>query len=105
MNNLEKIKKSDNKTPLLLCAIFIIITGGINLFGYFNLPDQIATQISMTGEHVNRMSTSLYLSLVFALVVVFSVLSLNVEKEKKIKWLSVDAVIVVANMVMIIIQL
>ena len=104
-NKIDKIKKTGNKPPFIISAVLIIITAGINLYGFLNLPDEIATQISMSGGKVNRMSTPLYLIIVTIAVLVISVLYTKVEREQKIKWLLVDIVVVVANIVMIVTRL
>ena len=101
----DLLKKIKNNRTLIISLIYIVITGGINLYAYFNLPDRMATQISLSGEKVNTMPTPLYLSGVFVAVLVISTIYLKVEKERKIKLLLVDSLIVVANIVMIVIQL
>ena len=89
----------------VLCTIYILITGGINLYGYFNLPKEIATQFSLTGGAVNRMPTPIYLIIVFILVLLMSIFCLTKGQEQKLKYLLVNAIIVIANVVMIVSQL
>lgn len=98
-------KKSGNKLSIGLSAAFIIITAGINIFGYFNLPEKISTQISTSGKSSNTMSTPLYLVVSFLAVVLLSFLFFKSENEQKIKWLVTNIIIVIANIVMIAVQL
>jgi uncharacterized membrane protein len=98
----------DKKKPnifLILSSIYMIITGAINIYGYFNLPEVIATQFSLTGRQVNTMKTPIYLLGSFAIVVILSVLCIKKEKEQQIKYLLISSFIVIVNIVMIITQL
>ena len=81
MQNLEGLKKSNNKLSFILSIIFVLFTCGINIYGYFNLPKQIATQISFTGEKVNKMATPIYLIVAFAMVVLITIFYLKSAKE------------------------
>jgi len=102
MNNiLKKIKKIGYKQSKRIGAVIILITAGVNLYGYFNLPDEIATQFSLTGGKANRMPTPLYLTLAFIIVLLISVLYIKSEKEQKIKLLVTDIVVCIANIAMI----
>jgi uncharacterized membrane protein len=105
MNNIiNRIKNSGNKPILAICTALMIITAGINLYGYFHLPDKIATQIGFNGEYQNQISTQLYLVIVLIVVIFISVLTVRSEKENQHKWLFTDILIGIANIVMIILQ-
>ena len=93
------------KVQSMISAIFILITGGINLFGYFNLPDKIAAHFNLTGEKSNYISTPIYLILSFLAVLLVSGIYLKSEDEKKLKMLFVGVAVVIANIVMIVVQL
>jgi len=89
----------------IINILYVIVTGAFNLYGYFHLPEQIATQISFSGGSVNYMSKAIYLSLSFVIVAALSYFSMKTEKEKKVKYIVVDTVIVISNIAMIAIQL
>lgn len=97
------MKKS--KALFMICMIYIVITGAINLIGYFNLPEKMASQFSFRGGSANTMPKSVYLLFGFALVLLLSLYSIKSEREQKIKYFLVDSIIVVANIILIIIQL
>jgi hypothetical protein len=40
----------------ILHMVLLVATGILNIYGYFHLPDTIATQISLSGDRVNSMS-------------------------------------------------
>lgn len=101
----DKIKKIGSKPSYIIVAVLTLITAGINLYGYFKLPAEIATQFSLSGGKVNRMPTTLYLIIVTIAVLAISIFYTKVEKGQKTKWLLVDVVIVIANIAMIATQL
>lgn len=95
-----------NKIIRWISIIYILTTGGFNLIGYFNLPDIIATQFSFSGEQVNHMPTPIYLIASFLLVTILSVVCITrQELQQKIKYLLVNTIILIANIVMIATQL
>ena len=83
----------------------MIITVSINVLGYLRLPDEIATQISLTGGSVNRMPTAIYLTGSFVLIAIFALLTLRNEREQRIKYFLVNTILTVANIIMIAIQI
>jgi uncharacterized membrane protein len=97
--------KSKGNIFLWLQICYIIITGSINLYGYFKLPEKVATQFSFTGEQVNHMSKSIYLLSAFGIVLLLSYFGIFKAKEQRLKYLLLNSVIVIANIVMIVIQL
>jgi uncharacterized membrane protein len=99
------MKKKKPSIFLILSSIYMTITGAINIYGYFNLPGEIDTQFSLTGKHVNRMQTPIYLLGSFAIIAILSVLCIKKEKEQQIKYLLISSFIVVVNIVMIVTQL
>lgn len=97
--------KNKGNVFLWLHICYIIITGSINLYGYFKLPEEIATQISFTGGQVNHMSKTVYLLIIFGIVLALSYFGIFKAKEQRLKYLLVNSVIVIANIIMIVIQL
>lgn len=85
--------------------LYVLVTGGFNLYGYFNLPDEIATQFSFTGEQVNHMPTYIYMLVSFGIVLMLSLFCITKEQEQKLKLLLVNTLLVIANIVMIVTQL
>ncbi|MDF2543708.1 MAG: hypothetical protein K0S47_3426 [Herbinix sp.] len=98
-------KLNNGKFYSIVSTIFIIMTGAINLFGYFKLPDTIATQFSFHGGSVNHMPKSIYLIASFFLILLITVFLVKGEKQQKLKYFITDLILVIANTVMIVIQL
>jgi uncharacterized membrane protein len=98
------MKFSKDRIFLVLSVIYIVITGGINLFGFFHLPDEVATHFSFTGEQVNRMPKEIYLLIGFIVVLILALFS-STKGQQKLKYLLVNSIIVIANIVMIMSQL
>lgn len=95
-----------NKFILWISVFYIAITTAINLYGYFNLPDVIATQFSMTGnDNVNHMPAPVYLIGTFFLISIFSVFTITKSKEQKLKYLLINSILVIANVAMILSQI
>ncbi len=97
--------KLDNRIIKWINVGFLIITAIINIIGYYKLPGEIATQFSLTGEKVNYMSKTIYLLGSFGIVLLLTLVGKFKEQEQKLKYLLVNCLIVVANIVMIVIQL
>ncbi len=88
----------------ILIALYILFTGIMNVIGYFNLPDKIATHMGINGEQSNFIPTPIYLIISFLLVIFLSILGTKKFGEKKMKFHFATAIVVVANAVVIIIQ-
>ncbi len=101
----DKLKSTNNLFYIIMGILFIVITAGINIFGFYNLPDTIATQFNLAGSSsVNHMGKAYYLALTSVLVLLFTVLFLHSEQERKLKYFVADCLFVVANFIMIVIQ-
>lgn len=98
---------TDNKQKLytVISLLYILITAGINVYGYFNLPDEIATQFSFTGGSVNHMPTLIYMIATFGIVFMISMFCMSKGQVQKLKYLLVNTIIVIANIAMIVSQL
>lgn len=97
-----------DKKKLISCLLifYIVITGLLNLYGYFNLPDKISTHFSFSGKATGaETSTPIYLVISFALVAVLSYAGMKKEGQQKLKYILADTLIVICNFVMILIQL
>lgn len=99
------MRDKKDKIYKIISLIYILLTGGFNLFGYFNLPGTIATQISFSGEPVNQMKTPIYLLISFGIVLLLGLFSITKGQEQKLKYLLGNTILVVANIVMIVTQL
>ncbi|MGB4661281.1 MAG: hypothetical protein WBI07_19065 [Mobilitalea sp.] len=89
----------------LISGLYILITGVFNLYGYFHLPEEVATQFGLPGGNVNYMSKGTYLITSFLIVAVLAYFSVRTEKEKRLKYMVINTVIVIANILMITTQL
>lgn len=89
----------------LLVSLYIFTTIIINIIGYFNLPDKIATHIGVNGQKSNYLSTPIYLLGSLLLIIFLSIMTLQKVGERKVKYFFVTAVLVVANGIMIITQI
>jgi hypothetical protein len=98
------MKPIKDKIYLIVSIIYIAVTVGINIYGYFHLPDQMATQFGITGEQVNRMPKEIYLVFSFAAVFILALFTIT-KGQQKLKYLIVNALIVIMNIVMIAMQL
>jgi hypothetical protein len=99
------MKITKYKVYLIISMIYVAVTGLINLYGYFNLPEEIATQFGLTEEQVNRMPTPLYLFVSFGAVLLLSLFCITKRQEQKLKYIVVNTLIVIANIAMIVSQL
>lgn len=98
------MKQTKEKIYLIVSIIYIAVTVGINIYGYFHLPGQMATQFGITGEQVNRMPKEIYLVISFAAVLILALFTIT-KGQQKLKYLIVNALIVIMNIVMIAMQL
>ncbi len=89
----------------LLIGLYLGITAIINIIGYIKLPDKVATHMNFDGQQTNYIPTLLYVIISFALVGLLCFLSMNKVGEKKIKYLFTTAIIVIANISLIVIQM
>lgn len=97
-----------NKKKLIsyLLIFYTVITGLLNIYGFFNLPDKISTHFGFSGKATGaETSTPIYLIIGFALVAVLSYAGMKKEGEQKIKYILADTLIVICNFVLILIQL
>lgn len=99
------MKFTKNKVYFLINAVYIIVTAVINIVGYFRLPEEIATQFGFSGESVNHMPKSIYLVVSFFIVVVLALFSIKNEPAQKLKYLIINSIIFIANIIMIFIQI
>jgi cytochrome bd-type quinol oxidase subunit 2 len=102
VGNMNKLK---NNVFFNINLGYILVTGLINLYGYFQLPERMVTQISLTGGKTNTMPTPVYLLAVFVGMIIFTVLGRKSERDQKMKWFFTTTIIFIANIIMIAIQL
>jgi len=89
----------------MLIALFIASTGLINVVGYALLPGKIATHMSFNGEKSNYVSSPIYLVISFLIIVIMSLLSKTKLGERKVKFFVTTAILVIANIAIIISQI
>lgn len=92
---------------MIIAVITTLLTVVVNIFGYFKLPDKVATKFSITGNLNNMVSKPVYLILTFLLIVVISILSVSKaeEKDQRMKYIVVSIIVTVANIAMIAVQI
>lgn len=96
--------KKSHDVLFLISLLCLVITGGINLLGYFNLPDIMATQISFSGGGVNTMPKAYYLIGGFVLSLLLAILVMK-SKQERIKWFIAQVIIAIANVIIVLIQI
>ncbi len=99
MGNMKKIS-----AYTIISMIYILVTSGMNLFGYMRLPAEIATQISFSGEAASRMPKGVYLLISLGAVTLLSLLCIFRGREQKLKFLLVNSLLVIVNIAVIVIQ-
>ncbi len=85
-DELEKEKGTRYRKNPILGIVIILITGIVNVYGYFHLPAKMATQFTIGGLSGNRIPTPNYLLVTFIFVLLISFLYLREEENiQKIK--------------------
>lgn len=93
-----------NKLHILLNIIYVVVTALVNVFGYFRLPDVIATQFG-SDSRVNHMPKAIYLPGSFLIILILAVFCIRTEPGQRIKYLIINTIIFVANIIMILVQI
>lgn len=99
------MKFNKQKIVFYLNIFYITITAMVNLYGFFTLPDTVASHFSLTGKVTSRMPTPAYLLLTFAIILILSITAIKKEGDQKIKYIFVDTLIVIINIVVILLQI
>lgn len=89
----------------ILHLVLVAVTGVINVYGYFHLPDTVATQISFSGERANSMPKGLYLLLSFAILLVLAAVNKMGRVDKRITSTIAAVLVFIGNILVIITQL
>jgi uncharacterized membrane protein len=99
---MNQIKK--NIYPILN-GIYLVITLLFNVYAYPRLPDTIATQFSFRGGVANTMPKLTYMLITVGIISLLFLLGNRKEKFVQIKYLALNTILVIANIVMLVIQL
>ncbi len=99
------MKNMKKDIMFILHMVLVAVTGVLNVYGYFRLPDTIATQISFTGERVNSMPKALYLLLSFAILLILAVVNKRGRVEKKLTTTIAAVLVFIGNIFVIMTQL
>jgi len=101
----ESMKQLKQYTYMIVNGIYLAITTGFDLYAYAKLPDTMKTQISITGGSANTMPKSIYMAVTVGLLLILTALGSRREKAVQIKYTIINAIIVIANIVIIAVQL
>ncbi len=99
------MRNSKRDILFILHMILVTATGILNIYGYFRLPDTIATQISFSGDRVNSMPKALYLLLSFVILLVLAFVNKSGRAEKKLTSTIAAVLVFIGNVFVIFTQL
>ncbi len=99
---MNQIKKN---IYLILNGIYLVITLLFDAYAYQKLPETIATQFSFRGETANTMPKTTYMLITAGIILLLFLMGNRKEKLVQIKYLAVSTIVVIANIVMLAIQL
>jgi uncharacterized membrane protein len=99
---MNQIKK--NFYPILN-GIYLVITLLFDAYAYQRLPDTIATQFSSRGGVTNTMPKLTYMLITAGILLLLFLFGNRKEKITQIKNIAVSTIIVIANIVILAIQL
>jgi uncharacterized membrane protein len=100
-----RMKKIKENVTLLINLLLVLITAVFNLYSYFHLPEVIATQLGLRGSKSNMMPKEIYLLGCLIIMGALAFFASKGSKENKIKYTVVNAILFIANIVIIVIQL
>lgn len=89
----------------VLNGIYLVITLLFDMYAYPRLPDRIATQISFRGGVANTMPKLTYMLITAGIILILFLMGNRKEKIVQIKYIAVSTILVIANIVMLAIQL
>ncbi len=99
------MRNSKKDIIFILHLVLVALTGILNLYGYFNLPDTIATQVSFTGDNVNSMPKVLYLFISFVIMLVLATVNKKGRADKRITSTIASVLVFIGNILVITTQL
>lgn len=88
-----------------LHIVLLVVSGILNIYGYFHLPDTIATQISLSGDRVNSMPKGLYLLLSIVILLLLAVVNKKGRVDKKVTTTIAAVLVFIGNVFVVITQL
>lgn len=98
------MKQFKNYSYPILHGLGLLITIAFDAVMYPRLPSEIATQIGTHGEMDNIMPKWTYMLITVGILVVLYILGNKRDKTTQIKNTIISAVIIIANIVMLLIQ-
>lgn len=105
---IERVEEFEMKLNVygIIGIVLIIITAGVNVWGYFHLPETMATQFSLTSGKVNTMPKLWYLLISMVVVTFFTIRTIARSGEKRAQILTTifGVIFTILNIVMIVMQ-
>jgi uncharacterized membrane protein len=101
----ERMKQVRKYTYPLLHGIYLIITLIFDAYAYTKLPEKISTQFSLSGGAVNTMPKLVYMLISVGIILILYIMGIHKSKIDRIKFTIINTIIVVANIVMLAVQL
>ena len=89
----------------IMNTIAVMVTVIFDICTYPRLPQKIATQIGFHGDRVNTMPKLVYMLITAGIMVLLFAFGYSREKAVRIKYTLVNIVLLIANIIMISIQL
>lgn len=99
MNHIKK-----NIYPILN-GIYLVITLLFDAYAYGRLPATITTQFSFRGEASNTMPKLTYMLITAGIILLLFLMGNRKDKYVQIKYIAINTIIVVANIIMLGLQL
>ena len=90
---------------LILNAIYLVITILFDAFVYQRLPETIKTQFGFRGGAVNTMPKFTYMLITVGILLLLFVMGNRKDKMVQIKFIAISTIIVIANIIMLALQI
>ncbi|MDF2905767.1 MAG: hypothetical protein K0R34_1088 [Herbinix sp.] len=94
-----------NNIYMILNGVYLVITLLFDVFAYGRLPGTITTQFSFRGEAANTMPKLTYMLVTAGIILLLFLLGRRRERMVQIKYLAANTILVIANIVMLALQL
>lgn len=90
---MKKFRLSPSAMALFIIAAVSII---LNIVAAFILPEELRTQINLTGGSVDPMKKNIYLYFSSGIIAICSVAGLYL-RDKRVRYLIVESILAIAN--------
>ncbi len=101
----KKMKQLKQYYYQIMNIIAVMVTVIFDVCTYSRLPQKIATQISFHGDRVNTMPKLVYMLTTVGIMVLLFAFGYSRDKAVRIKYTVVNIVLLIANIIMISMQL